>query len=29
LLDAQSRLSDFESKIIELGLDQNLIKNLA
>ncbi len=28
LLNAQSSLSDFENKIIHLGLDQNLIKNL-
>lgn len=28
LLEAQSNLTDFENKIIHLGLDQNLIKNL-
>ena len=29
LLNAQNKLTDFENKIIHLGLDQNLIKNLA
>ncbi len=29
LLEAQNKLSDFENKIIQLGLDQNLIKNMA
>ena len=28
-MEAQSKLSDFENKIISLGLDQNLIKNMA
>jgi hypothetical protein len=29
LLEAQDKLSDFENKIINLGMDQNLIKNMA
>lgn len=29
LLEAQDKLTDFENKIIHLGLDQNLIKNMA
>jgi predicted nucleotidyltransferase len=29
LLEAQNKLSDFENRIISLGLDQNLIKNMA
>ena len=29
LLEAQDKLSDFENKIVNLGLDQNLIKNMA
>ncbi len=29
LLDAQDKLTDFENKIVNLGLDQNLIKNMA
>jgi hypothetical protein len=29
LMEAQSKLTDFENKIIHLGMDQNLIKNLA
>jgi len=29
VLEAQDKLSDFENKLINLGLDQNLIKNMA
>ena len=29
LLEAQDTLTDFEGKIVQLGLDQNLIKNMA
>lgn len=29
LLEAQDKLTDFENKIVHLGLDQNLIKNMA
>jgi len=28
LLDAQDKLSEFEEKIVNLGLDQNLVKNM-
>ena len=28
LLEAQDKLSDFEKKIVNLGLDQNLVKNM-
>ena len=28
LLEAQEKLSEFENKIVNLGLDQNLIKNM-
>ena len=29
LLEAQNKLSQFETKIVNLGLDQNLVKNMA
>jgi hypothetical protein len=29
MLEAQDKLTDFETKIVNLGLDQNLIKNMA
>ncbi len=29
MLEAQDKLTDFENKITHLGLDQNLIKNMA
>ena len=29
MLEAQDKLSDFENKLVNLGLDQNLIKNMA
>ncbi len=29
LLEAQNKLSEFENKITQLGLDQNLVKNMA
>ena len=29
LLEAQEKLTDFENKITNLGLDQNLVKNMA
>lgn len=29
LLEAQNKLSEFEAKIVNLGLDQNLVKNMA
>lgn len=29
LMEAQDKLSDFENKIVNLGLDQNLVKNMA
>jgi hypothetical protein len=29
MLEAQDKLSDFENKLISLGLDQNLVKNMA
>lgn len=29
VLGAQDKLTDFENKIIHLGLDQNLAKNMA
>lgn len=29
LLESQKRLTDFESRVINLGMDQNLIKNMA
>lgn len=29
LLESQERLSQFEKKIVNLGLDQNLIKNMS
>lgn len=29
LLEAQNKLTDFENKITQLGLDQNLVKNMA
>ena len=28
LVDAQEKLSDFEEKVVNLGLDQNLVKNM-
>ena len=28
LLEAQDKLRDFEEKIVNLGLDQNLVKNM-
>lgn len=29
LLESQKRLTDFENRVINLGMDQNLIKNMA
>jgi hypothetical protein len=29
LLEAQNKLTEFETKITNLGLDQNLVKNMA
>ena len=29
LLEAQNKLTEFETKITSLGLDQNLVKNMA
>ena len=29
LLQAQNKLTEFENKITQLGLDQNLVKNMA
>ena len=29
LLEAQSKLTDFEKKVMELGLDQSLVKSMA
>lgn len=29
LLDSQERLSEFEKKIVNLGMDQNLVKNMS
>lgn len=29
LLESQKKLTDFENRVLNLGMDQNLIKNMA